>query len=166
MSFLWYLFVNIIAAKGISKKKMTVFAYILQAAVYVMIFFAGRIPHMPNMVWAWIIIVMMSVVAAVTGIVPGAITADIIRADAIRTGVHKEASFYGATSVFMKIPLALPPLIVPSLLLLGRSVANSTGVRLIALVAFVLTFISTAVLFIYNEKRTIETLSEEKDHNA
>ena len=160
LSFLWYVFVNLIAAR-VSKKKMVVFAFILQAIIYILIALAGKLPG-SLMVLACVIIALESVVAAVTGIVPGAINADIIRADAIRTGVHREASFGGAASFFMKIPLALPPLVFPSLLLLGRSAQNSTGVRLTALVGFVLMVASIAVLFLYNEKRTLETLAREE----
>jgi Na+/melibiose symporter-like transporter len=160
MSFLWYVFVNLIAAK-ISKKKIVIFSFVLQAIIYVMIYFAGRIPMVDPMAWAWIIIGLQSIVAATTGIVPGAIQADIIRADAVRTGIHREASFVGAASFFSKIPLALPPLVFPSLLLLGRSVENSTGVRLTAALAFFLMAAATAVLLFYDEKRTLEALARE-----
>ena len=160
LSFLWYFFVNVAAAK-ISKKKIVIFAFFIQALVYVMIYMARQVP-VPVMVWAWIIIVLQSIVAATTGIVPGAISADIIRADSIRTGVQREASFGGASSFFMKIPLALPPLVFPSLLLMGRSPEHSTGVRLAALIAFGLMAGAMVILLFYNEKRTLETLSEEK----
>jgi Na+/melibiose symporter-like transporter len=160
LSFVWYFFVNVAAAK-ISKKKIVIFAFFIQALVYVMIYMARQVP-VPLMVWVWTIIVLQSIVAATTGIVPGAINADIIRADSIRTGVQREASFMGASSLFMKIPLALPPLVFPSLLLLGRSPENNTGVRLAALIAFGLMASALIVLLFYNEKRTLETLAEEK----
>jgi glycoside/pentoside/hexuronide:cation symporter, GPH family len=160
LSFVWYFFVNVAAAK-ISKKKMVIFAFFLQAIVYIMIYMARQVP-VPLMVWVWTIIVLQSIVAATTGIVPGAINADIIRADSIRTGVQREASFMGASSLFMKIPLALPPLVFPSLLLLGRSPEHNTGVRLAALIAFGLMATAIIILLFYNEKRTLETLAEEK----
>jgi glycoside/pentoside/hexuronide:cation symporter, GPH family len=160
LSFVWYFFVNLAAAK-ISKKKIVIFAFIIQALIYIMIYMARQAP-VPIMAWVWVIIVLQSIVAATTGIVPGAINADIIRADSIRTGVQREASFIGASSFFMKIPLALPPLVFPSLLLLGRSPEHSTGVRLAALIAFGLMASAMVILLFYNEKRTLETLAEEK----
>jgi glycoside/pentoside/hexuronide:cation symporter, GPH family len=161
MSFLWYPFVNIIADK-ISKKKMVIFSFILQAIAFAMIAVAGKVPGITTMAWAWIIIFLEGIIASIAGIVPGAIGADIIRADAIRTGIHKEGAYAGAGSFFMKIPMSLPPLVIPTLLLLGRSPDNDLGVRLMAVVALGLMIISLIILLFYNEKRTVETLAREK----
>jgi hypothetical protein len=66
----------------------------------------------------------------------------------------------GAASFFMKkIPMALPAMFFLFLLVLVRSPQNSTGVCLIALIAFVLMMASIAVLFFYDVKRTLETVA-------
>jgi len=161
MSFLWYPLVNIVADK-MSKKKMVIFSFILQSVAFVMIAVAGKVPYISTMAWGWLIIFIEGIIAAIAGIVPGAIGADIVRADAVRTGVRKEAAYAGAGSFFMKIPMSIPPLVIPSLLLLGRSPENDLGVRLMAVVAFGLMIVSLVILFFYNEKRTMETLAGEQ----
>jgi Na+/melibiose symporter-like transporter len=107
-----------------------------------------------------IVIASMSLVGAITTIVPSALAADIIRADTARTGVHKEASFGGAATLIGKIPASLPGLLFPSLLLLGRSRENPAGVRLTALIGFFLMFVAIAILTRYDERRTLATLGE------
>jgi glycoside/pentoside/hexuronide:cation symporter, GPH family len=161
LSFAWYPLVNVLARRT-GKKRMVIFAFALQALIFVMFAGARQLAAlMPFWVLAALIILLQSVVAAVTGIVPGAIASDVIRADSVRTGTHKEASFAGAATLINKIPASLPALVFPSFLLLGRSIENPAGVRLTAIVAFFIMIAAMAVLSFYNEKRTLATLATE-----
>ncbi len=160
LSICWYYFVNKVAER-VSKKRIVNFGFSLQAVIFMMLCVSGLVPLIPPMVWAWLIIILMSVVAAILGIVPGAVTADVVRADGVRTGVHKEATFGAAMAVFMKIPMSLPPLIFPPMILLGRSTENPIGVRLTTVVAFILMLAAIAVWNMYDERRTLETLAQE-----
>jgi glycoside/pentoside/hexuronide:cation symporter, GPH family len=161
LSFAWYPLVNLLAGRT-GKKAMVIFAFALQALIFLLFAGARQIGAlMPLWALAALIILLQSVVAAITGIVPGAIASDVIRADSVRTGVHKEASFAGAATIINKIPGSLPALVFPSFLLLGRSVENPAGVRLTAIVAFCIMMAAIAVLSFYNEKRTLSQLSRE-----
>lgn len=160
MSFLWYYPVNKIVEK-ISKKRLVAFAFILQIAVLAMFSVADFVPVSP-MIWAWTIIVVLSVMAAITGIVPSAVTAEVIRADAIRTGIHKEATYGAAMSIFSKIPRSLIALAFPAMILLGRSAENPFGVRLTALVAIGLMVVAVVFWNMYNEKDTLAVLSTDE----
>ncbi len=160
LSFLWYYPVNK-AAERISKKKLVTFAFVLQTIIFAMLGLSGLVP-VPPMVWAWIIIIVMSLMTALTGIVPGAVTADVVRADGIRTGVYKEATYGAAGSIFMKIPLSLASFAFPAMILLGRSRENPVGVRITTVVSFVLMFGALAVWSRYNEKATLAVLASEE----
>jgi glycoside/pentoside/hexuronide:cation symporter, GPH family len=158
LSFAWYPLVNVLAART-GKKRMVLFGFALQAVIFLLFAGARQLAFMPVWALSAVIIGLQSVVAAITGIVPGAIASDVIRADSVRTGVHKEASFAGAATLINKIPNSLPALLFPSFLLLGRSVENPAGVRLTAIVAFFIMLAAMAVFAFYSEKRTLDTLA-------
>jgi glycoside/pentoside/hexuronide:cation symporter, GPH family len=161
LSFVWYPFVNILARRT-GKKRLVLVAFGIQALIFVLFAFTRQLGALP--VWALtaIIIGLQSVVAAITGIVPGAIASDVIRAHSVRTGVHIEASFAGAATIIGKVPMSLPALLFPSFLLLGRSTTNPAGVRLTAVVAFFIMLASMAIFAFYNERRTLATLGKEE----
>jgi GPH family glycoside/pentoside/hexuronide:cation symporter len=66
---------------------------------------------------------------------PNAIMADIIDYDAIRTGMRREALYYGAQNLLEKLAGALYPLILSGLLYLGGTSEDPLGIRLIGPVA-------------------------------
>ena len=161
LAFVWYPVVNIVAGK-IGKKKLLIFGLIAQCLSFVLLSLCGLLSFVPAMAWGIGVIVLQSIVAAITGIVPMALLSDIIRADTIKTGVPKAGTYNGATSIIMKLPLALPALIFPSLLLLGRSIDKPTGVRLAAVIAACVMVLSIIVLFFYNEKKVFADLAQEE----
>jgi len=158
LSFVWYPFINF-AARKISRKLILMLGYALQCVSFAVIASSGS-RMIPQTFLVMVVIGLQSVVGAITGILPGAIAADIIRADTIRTGIPKEASFGGAASILSTIPLNLPGLVFPSLLLLGRSVDNPAGVRLAAIAGGLAIGMALIILLFYNEKRTLATLAE------
>ncbi|MGL4370000.1 MAG: MFS transporter [Spirochaetota bacterium] len=160
-SFLWYPVVNFAAAR-ISKKKIAIFGISIQTLSFAIIGLHGLVPQMlPTFAILCILVFCLSIVGAITGILPSAIGADVVRADAIRTGVHKEAIFGAAGGIVGKFVLWIPPAVIPTLLLYGRSVANPFGVRLTAVIAEVFLVASIVLWMFYDEKRTIETLGEQ-----
>ena len=160
LSFLWYYPLNRIAEK-VSKKKLVSLGFILQGVVLLM-FGAADIVPIPGMVWAWCIIAVLSVMAAITGIVPAAVIAEVIRADGVRTGVYKEATYGAAMSIFAKIPMSITVFAFPAMILLGRSPENPFGVRLAAIVAVALMAAALVLWGFYNEKGTLEVLSRDE----
>jgi GPH family glycoside/pentoside/hexuronide:cation symporter len=158
LSFAWYPVVNV-AARRIRKKAILMVGYVIQGLCFAIIAFSRSAP-IPQTPLIGIIILLQSVVGAITGIVPATIGSDIIRADTLRTGIAKEASFGGASSILSTIPGNIPGLVFPSLLLLGRSVDNPAGVRLTAILGFIIMGAAIAVFAFYDEKRTLATLAE------
>jgi GPH family glycoside/pentoside/hexuronide:cation symporter len=66
---------------------------------------------------------------------PNAIMADIIDYDELKTGMRREAIYYGTQATLEKIASSLFPLILASLLVLGSTPDNPLGIRLIGPVA-------------------------------
>jgi GPH family glycoside/pentoside/hexuronide:cation symporter len=158
LSFVWYPFV-LAATRKIPKKPVLMLGYALQCLSFAFIA-AARSAVLPQALIVGIVIFLQSLVGAITGILPAAIGADVIRADTLRTGIAKEASFGGAASLLSTIPSNLPGLLFPSLLLLGRSLENPAGVLLVALVGAAIMMAAILVFAFYNEKRTLATLAE------
>lgn len=159
MSFLWYYPVNKIVEK-VSKKSLVSIGFVIQVLVLVMFAVSDIVPVTP-IIWSWTIIGLLSVMAAITGIVPGAVTAEVVRADGIRTGVHKEATYGAAMAIFMKIPRSLTALAFPAMILLGRSSDNPFGVRLTLIISTILMIIAILLWNLYNERDTLKLLSTE-----
>lgn len=86
-------------------------------------------------VWALVLIFVLLTAypLAVFGIIPMALTGDIAEEDGKETGVVKNAAFFGMKSFMMKIGVAISQLVFPSMLLLGKSFENDTGVRAVAI---------------------------------
>lgn len=121
---------------------------------------ADKIP-VSAQILPWIIVAIIAIPSAITGIIPGAINNEIIREDCLRTGVAKEASFNAAAGLITAIPSGFVGLIIPSLLLLGRSPENPLGVRTVAMVSAACMFGALVMLMaFYNEKKLKASLEE------
>jgi glycoside/pentoside/hexuronide:cation symporter, GPH family len=152
LNFAIYPLVNI-AAKRVGKKFLFSAALVFMTFIMLVFAFADFAPVAPGIL-AWILVGLVAVPGAVTAIIPGAINYEIIREDCLRTGEAKEASFGAASGIITAIPAGLVSLVMPSLLLLGKSQANPTGVRAVALASAVCTVAAFAMLrLLYDEKR-------------
>jgi len=69
---------------------------------------------------------------------PNALMADIIDYDALRTGMRREAIYYGTQNLVEKTVSSLAPMMLAVLLLLGGTTDNPLGIRLAGPVAGVL----------------------------
>lgn len=154
-----YPLVNIISRRT-GKKKIFLFALCIMTVCMMLFAFPG-ITSLDRQVVVWIIIGLVSVYSAISGIVPGAIINEIIREDCVRTGIPSEASFNAAGGIITAIPALLPGLFIPSILLLGKSPENHIGVTLLAVVSGACLLISgILIFFIYNEKKIVASLKE------
>ncbi len=141
------------AVKFVTKKTLFTIALLMMVVIMLLFAFSQFIP-LDRMTLAWIIVVLSALPNGITGIIPGAITNEIIREDSVRTGEAKEATYGAASGILTLIPAGIPALVAPSLLLLGRSVENDSGVRTLALVASACFFGGFLMLrFFYNEKK-------------
>lgn len=159
ISLILYPLVNI-AARKFGKKRIFLAVLPVMAACMMLFAFPDLIP-LDKLVLAWIIVGVASVYSAVTGIIPGAIINEIVREDCIRTGIPSEASFNAAGGLITFIPASLPGLIIPSILMLGKSPENHAGVTLLAIVSGACLLIAGVLInFIYNEKKVTASLKE------
>ena len=62
---------------------------------------------------------------------PAALMAAIVDEDDLRTGLRREASYFGTQSLVEKAATSLSPLLLASLLLLGNSAEDTLGIRLV-----------------------------------
>lgn len=159
-SFIFYPFIYKLAAR-IGKKKLLIWAFIIQSAVFFLIAVSGIIPSIPARLTGYTGIGLVAAAVAVFGIVPPAVNADLAKMDSIKTGNHKEGIFSGIYSFINKAAIAVSNLIFPSLLLLGKSTQNTTGVRLTAVVGGVMMIAGMLFLKGYDETRVNSILAQE-----
>jgi GPH family glycoside/pentoside/hexuronide:cation symporter len=111
-------------------------AAMLIGAVYLpFIAFAGFIPGLPRFAQALVMIALIGIPMSAVQTFPNAIMADVIDYDALRTGMRREAIYYGTQALVEKIVGSLAPLVLAILLLLGSTSENSLGIRLAGPVA-------------------------------
>lgn len=90
---------------------------------------------LPKVPLFYVLALLSAYPLAVFGIVPNALVADFVAANAEATGQQQAGMFYAVRNFMMKIGIGLSYLIFPSLLLLGKSSVNPLGVELSAVVA-------------------------------
>lgn len=162
ISLILYPLVNKTVSK-FGKKRPMMGTLLLMALCMVAFAFPGVIP-LPKMIVVWIIVVLVSIYSAYSGVIPGAIGNEIIREGCIRTGIGSEATYTAANSIISVIPASIPALVIPSVLLLGKTEANHVGVTVLALIGGALMVTSFFLyLFFYHEGRIVKSL---KDHGG
>jgi glycoside/pentoside/hexuronide:cation symporter, GPH family len=160
MSFVFYVPVTV-AARKFGKKKLMIAAFIVFAVVFVIVALLGVIP-LAGAVQAFTMVILAAFPMAVFGIMPNAIVGDLAESDGMVTGNYKAGTFYGARALMMKLGISLANLIFPSLLLLGKSVENSLGIRLTAVSAFVFCLAGLILFLRYREKKVLDILSRKE----
>ena len=159
ISLVLYPLVNILARK-FGKKPVFLTSLLIMTCCMALFAFPSLIP-LDKLVVAWIIVCLASTYSAVTGIIPGAIVNEIIREDCVRTGVPNEAAYNAAGGLITAIPANIPALVIPSILLLGKSAQNHTGVTLVAVVSGVCLLVSVLLIqLVYHEKKIVASLRE------
>ena len=159
ISLVLYPLVNIVA-RHVGKKPVFMASLVIMSFCLLLFGFPNLIP-LDKLVVAWIIVGLASIYSAVTGILPGAIINEIVREDCVRTGIPNEAAYNAAGGLITAIPANIPALVIPSLLLLGKSAQNHTGVTLIAIVSGSCLLIAVFLIqIVYHEKRILASLRE------
>jgi GPH family glycoside/pentoside/hexuronide:cation symporter len=110
------------------------------AMTFPLLFFAGFLPWIPKTAQVLIAVALAGAPIAGVYLFPGALTADIADDDETRTGMRREATYYGAQNFVEKTASSLSPLLLSLLLLLGHSSGDSLGIRLVGPVAAVFVF--------------------------
>jgi GPH family glycoside/pentoside/hexuronide:cation symporter len=136
-------------------------AMLFGSLTFPLLFFMGLIPGVDPLLQS--LLFMAAAGIAITGVFafPNAIMADIIDYDALRTGMRREALYYGAQNTIEKGVGSLAVAILAGLFLLGETAANPLGIRLIGPVAGAFAFIG---FFIFRGYRLPDTVTAETVH--
>lgn len=122
---------------ALRRGKSWVYSYsMLFGACYLpLLFFMGFLPGLPPLAQG--ILFMLPMGFAMTGVFvfPNAIMADIIDYDALRTGMRREAMYYGTQNVVEGVVVGLHAALLAGLLTLGSTPENPLGIRLVGPVA-------------------------------
>ncbi|HCS38389.1 MAG TPA: hypothetical protein DIW44_02245 [Anaerolineaceae bacterium] len=159
LSFIIYPFVSTMAKKT-GKKNLLMIALLIMSVVMIALGFADKLPF-PVKITSWVLVAIIALPGAITGIIPGAISNEIVREDCLRTGEAKEANFGAAAGLITAIPSGFVGLVMPSILLLGRSTENPAGVRLLAVISAICMVAALLMLyFLYDEKKILASLKK------
>lgn len=162
-SFLFYPLVNLVGAR-VGKKSLLQLAFLLFSVCFFSSAFLGLswIPLSP-VLQGFLVVALAFFPLAAFGILPNAILADIAEHDALQTGSHREAVYYGARTFMQKMGQMLAMLIFTSLLLLGRDVGMDLGIRLTGPVAAVFCLLGLLLFRRYNENQLFQETSQLKE---
>jgi GPH family glycoside/pentoside/hexuronide:cation symporter len=133
-------------------------AMLLGALYLPTMFFMGFIPVIPRVAQAFLFIPFLGVPMAAVFTFPNALMADIIDYDELRTGMRREAMYYGTQATLEKLASALFPAILAGLLLLGGTANDPLGIRLVGPVAGLAVFVA---LLSFRGYRLPDTVSAE-----
>ncbi len=120
--------------------------------------FMGFLPGIDTLSQAFIFVALIGLPMAAVFTFPNAIMADIIDYDALKTGMRREAIYYGTQATLEKLAFSLFPLILAGLLLLGNTADDPLGIRLVGPAAGAL---SLAGLLLFRGYRLPDTVTME-----
>jgi glycoside/pentoside/hexuronide:cation symporter, GPH family len=108
----------------------------LAGAVYLpLLFFMGFVPGVPRVVQAMVFLAPVGVCMGGVFLFPNALLADIADYDAVRTGMRREAIYYGAQNMIEGTVVALYSVLLAGLLAIGGTADDPLGIRLAGPVA-------------------------------
>ena len=110
-------------------------AMLLGSLGFPFIFFMGFVPGVPVMAQSLVFVVLIGLPMAAVFTFPNAIMADIIDYDELRTGMRREAIYYGSQATIEKWGGSLFAPILALVLLLGETADNPLGIRMVGPVA-------------------------------
>lgn len=110
-------------------------AMLMSALGYPLLFFMGFVPGVPVMTQSLVFVALAGLPMAAVFTFPNAIIADIIDYDEVRTGMRREAIYYGSQATIEKWATSLFAPILALVLLLGETADNPLGIRMVGPVA-------------------------------
>jgi glycoside/pentoside/hexuronide:cation symporter, GPH family len=128
-------------ARRRSKRDAYRISLLAAVALFPLLAFAGFLPGIPVEAQLAAAMAIAGLPIAGNYLFPAPLTADIIDYDALRTGMRREATYFGAQNFVEKTTSALAPLILGILLQLGRTAEDPVGIRLVGPVAAVLVLV-------------------------
>ncbi|WP_313637140.1 MFS transporter [Paenibacillus sp.] len=161
LSFMLYPLVNRLSKKY-GKKKLMIVSFLFLIISFIYISFMGKLPF-SGFLQLIPIIVLSAVPAAISGILPNAIIADCAVYDASQSGENKEALYFGVRSFLTKFGTALSVILLPTILAIGKSIENDSGIRISVIIAAVVALFSLLALLKYNEKKITSKVNATSD---
>lgn len=122
-------------ARRTSKRHAYRLAMVAAAALFPLLSVAGFVPGIPREPQIVFLMALVGLPLAGVYLFPQTLTADICDDDALRTGLRREATFYGTQNVVEKTATSVAPLLLAALLLLGDTADDPLGIRLAGPVA-------------------------------
>ena len=116
-------------------------AMLLGSLGFPFIFFMGFLPGVPVMLQSVLFVAFIGLPMAAVYTFPNAITADIIDYDEVRTGMRREAIYYGSQATLEKWAASLYAPILALILLAGETADDPLGIRLAGPVAGAASFL-------------------------
>lgn len=101
------------------------------AVVFPLAALPGALPGVPAEVAIVVVMVLAGMPIAGNYLFPATLTADIIDEDSARTGLRREATYYGAQNFVEKTVTALTPALLWLVLLAGDTADNPLGIHLV-----------------------------------
>jgi GPH family glycoside/pentoside/hexuronide:cation symporter len=140
------------------KKNLIQLAFLIFGLVFGMTYFLGKLPF-PTDVQIYTLAVLAGIPAAVLGILPNTVLADIAELDSLETGTNREGMFFGARTTFMKLGQTAGIVIFASLLTLGKDAAHDTGIRLSGVAGVVLAVAAFLIFRPYDDPETLRRIA-------
>jgi GPH family glycoside/pentoside/hexuronide:cation symporter len=159
LSFLFYPIVNL-TAKRIGKKKMLIGAFVAYSVVFLYSSLLGTY-DLASEPQVYIFILMTGLPMAILGILPNAMIADVADYDEKRTGVARQAMFFGTRTFMSKMGQMLAMLVFGWIITYGNSAEHPIGIRMTAVIAAVACLVGMVVLLFYNEKEVLKGIESD-----
>lgn len=123
-----------------SKRQAYRRAMVGAAVIFPLAALPGLVPGIPTEAALVALMVLVGLPVAGNYLFPAPLTADIIDYDSTRTGMRREATYYGAQNFVEKTATAAVPLLLFVLLLFGDTADDPLGIHLVGPVAGVIVF--------------------------
>jgi GPH family glycoside/pentoside/hexuronide:cation symporter len=164
-----YPVVNRLAPK-LGKKNIIIVGFFSYAAVFLITALSNTATIGDFHVFGIVVAVLAGIPMAILGILPQACVADVSELNTLKTGEDRSGMFFAARTFAMKWGQSIAMLVFTSLAIIGTTqntssneiTASSLGLRIVAIAAAVFCVGGALVLMLYNEKKIMQTISEDK----
>lgn len=127
--------IQTLLSRRFGKKKIYAYSMLALALIFPLLFTVGLLPINP-IVLTTLTTVLIGLALSGQFIFPNAILADVIDFDETRTGLRREAIYYGMQNTLQKFSFAISSIIFgTTLAVFGATVENPLGIRLIGPIA-------------------------------
>ncbi len=152
------------ASRRIGKKMIMIISLAVFAFCAVFLYFLGSSAFLLSPVnQAFIIFGVMGIPVSALLAVPNAMIADLAEYDAVKTGINRDAMYFGAQGLVQKVNLGVATLVLAYLFAaFGKDVANPEGVRLSGFVTALVCVVGIVFYLFYPEGEILKVLEKSR----